>query len=217
VRVSSHPPVAPYVRVSYTALHQCRVKNYPDSTPKDRPVPVGLLFYAQVSQGSARIVHYVHTTLSVPSKSAVGYLVYLFFCETTSKNAIQLLQIQIYAPWSLPLLEYHYSHFVSEPLPILVKETFHTADPVVVYPSTDKPVQLYECGTNRSCSCFLPTEYLSCFIIESLLPVVCGSAFPSVLAFPECESQKVAFGWPYDLRLGRTDFQPKFSLQPVCD
>jgi len=56
----------------------------------------------------------------------------------------------------LPLFEYYYSHFVSEPLPISVKEAFHAADSVVVYPSPDKPVQLHECGADRTCTRTLP-------------------------------------------------------------
>lgn len=122
MRVSSRPPIVPYVRVSYTALHQYRIKCYSDSSSMGRPIQVDLLFYAQVFGGLMRSS--LHTFRFVcTSQSAVCDFKHFFICEVAAHYSVQLTKIKIYAPWLFPLFEYYYPHFMSKPLSILIHES----------------------------------------------------------------------------------------------
>ena len=51
-------------------------------------------------------------------------------------ESVQRHQIPVYRPRSLTLLDYHYPHLMSEPLPELIQVGFHAPDTVVVYPTS---------------------------------------------------------------------------------
>ena len=123
------PPIEPYVRVSYTALHLYR--NYKESQNLkivnkgiDQTWPISFL-YAQNS-GRKKKIYNIPSTSPVPSKSRVSTFKYIFVGKITSICFIQFHKILVYSLWSLPLFNDDTSNFMSQPLAKFIQESFDT-------------------------------------------------------------------------------------------
>ena len=118
---------------------------------------------------------------------------------------VQLHQVSVYRSRLLPLFQDDYSHFVAHPLRELLKKSFHAAEPEIVDPPSDDPVEFGERHVQWARHRVLPSEPFPDLGIQLLLSVLCRLAFPAVLASPECKPQKSALGRPYYLGFLRTD------------
>ena len=110
---------------------------------------------------------------------------------------VQLHQVSVYRSRLLPLFQDDYSYFVSHPLRELLKKPFHASNPEIVYPSSDDLVEFGKRHVQWTRHRILPSKPFPNFGVQLLLSVLCRLTFPTVLASPECKSQKSTLGRPY--------------------
>ena len=118
---------------------------------------------------------------------------------------IQLHQVSVYRPRLFPLFQDDYPHFVPHPLRELLKKSFHAADSEIVDPASDDLVELGKRHIQWARHRVLPSEPFPNLGVQLFLSILCRLAFPTVLASPECNSQKRALGWPHYLGFLCTD------------
>lgn len=212
--IISVPLIAPYVRVSYTALHSHDNFRLTQIVDKRIDQTWSILFLNCQNLGAKQKVYYMATGLSVQTQSSVCYRKYLFICKVTTEFIIQFLQINIYSFWFLPLFKNDNSDFMAKPLTKDVNEVFHHTYSIIVNPPHYNLIDSSECDCNRTCNSYPSYKFLSTFIVEFHLALIGRLAFPFPIHFEVSESKKFTFGWSDHLGLSSADFKKQFSFQP---
>ena len=212
--IISVPLIAPYVRVSYTALHLYDNFKLTQIVVKRIDQTWSILFLNGQNLGTKQKVDYMTIGLSVQTQPSVCYRKYLFICKVTTEFLIQFLQINIYSFWFLPLFNNDNSDFMAKPLTKDVNEMFHHAYSIIVNPPHYNLIDSFECDCNRACNAYPSNKFSSTFIVEFHLALIGRLAFPFTIPLEIGESQELAFGWSDHLGLSSADFKKQFPFQP---
>ena len=76
----------------------------------------------------------------------MGHFTDVLILHIAAKGNIQLHQVLVNRPRLLPLFEYDYSYFVSQPwAEIILQPLLHAADSEIINPTSQHLIQLREC------------------------------------------------------------------------
>ena len=84
----------------------------------------------------------------------------------------------------LPLFDQDNTYLMSQPLPKLINEPFHSPYAKIIYPSLHYLVDSFEGRRISLCNAFLSDKFFATVLIQSFLALIIGLAFPFGRTFP---------------------------------